>query len=241
MLFVLTGDVQTGKTRWLHDLVEDIAARGVLCEGVLAPGVWRKRTEDEMAKLAAGAATGADAAAGLGGASAYEKLGIENRLLPDGPTIVFGRRRDLVEGGGAPAGSQSEKARLGWAISDEAICRVNVHLEGLAACSDAPVSAEERHRLPFADEGPAAGFPSPSAFLVVDELGILELKRGGGLTGALQLLETGPTARHPHALAVVRSHLVEDARAKLEPAWGPLSAIGPDEEGRAAVFAALGL
>ena len=103
------------------------------------------------------------------------------------------------------------------------------------------MSAEERHRLPFADEGPAAGFPSPSAFLVVDELGILELKRGGGLTGALQLLEAGPTARHPHALAVVRSYLVEDARAKLEPAWGPLSAIGPDDEGRAAVFAALGL
>ncbi len=38
MLFVLTGDVQTGKTRWLHDLVEEIASRGVLCEGVLAPG-----------------------------------------------------------------------------------------------------------------------------------------------------------------------------------------------------------
>ena len=220
MLFVLTGDVQTGKTRWLHDLVEDIAARGVLCEGVLAPGVWCKRTEDEMAKLAAGAATDAGVAAGLGGAPAYEKLGIENRLLPDGPTIVFGRRRDLVEGGGAPAGSQSEKARLGWAISDEAICRVNAHLEGLAACSDAPVSAEERHRLPFADEGPAAGFPSPSAFLVVDELGILELKRGDRCASASR--DGADCAAPPCSRGgqiVSRRGCAREARARLGPAF----------------------
>lgn len=241
MLFVLTGDVQTGKTRWLHDLVEEIASRGVLCEGVLAPGVWRKRTAREMAELSAGASAGASTAAGLGSASPYEKLGIENRLLPDGPTIVFGRRRDLAGEGGFPARSQSGRAQLGWAISDEAIRCVNDHFDRLSARGDDVVSPDEKHRLPFDDEGRKRAFSSPAAFLVVDELGILELVRGGGLTSALRALEAGPTERHPHALAVVRSRLVEDAREKLEPVWGPLSAIGPDDGGRAAVLSALGL
>ena len=43
MLFVLTGGIQTGKTRWLGRLVEALGAEGVRCAGVMAPGVWRKR------------------------------------------------------------------------------------------------------------------------------------------------------------------------------------------------------
>lgn len=38
MLFLLTGEVQIGKTRWLESLVTELADCGVSCVGVLAPG-----------------------------------------------------------------------------------------------------------------------------------------------------------------------------------------------------------
>ncbi len=235
MLFVLTGDIQTGKTRWLRDLIDEIACRGVLCEGVLAPGVWRKRSDEELSRCATGEADGA-----VSGSGEYEKLGIENRLLPDGPSVMFGRRRDLGEGS-LDGSRQSEKARLGWVISDDAIARVNEHFRKLANRSADGVLPRELHRMPFDDAGPRVSFSSDEAFLVVDELGILELKRGGGLTGALDALSAGPSRRHPHALAVVRSSLVDDARRAFEPVWGPLEVIAPDGSGRAAIFDALGI
>ena len=40
MLFLLTGEVQIGKTRWLESLVAELGAFGVPCAGVLAPGQW---------------------------------------------------------------------------------------------------------------------------------------------------------------------------------------------------------
>lgn len=40
MLFLLTGEVQIGKTRWLEKLVADRVERDVPCAGVLAPGQW---------------------------------------------------------------------------------------------------------------------------------------------------------------------------------------------------------
>lgn len=54
MLFILTGDVRTGKTMWLAARVRELEAAGVVVRGVLAPGVWRDGT----------------------------KVGIENVLLP---------------------------------------------------------------------------------------------------------------------------------------------------------------
>ncbi len=54
MLFILTGDVRTGKTTWLETRVRELEAAGVPVRGVLAPGVWRDG----------------------------EKVGIENVLLP---------------------------------------------------------------------------------------------------------------------------------------------------------------
>ena len=41
MLFILTGDVRTGKTTWLEARVRELEAAGVPVRGVLAPGVWR--------------------------------------------------------------------------------------------------------------------------------------------------------------------------------------------------------
>ena len=66
MLFLLTGEVQIGKTRWLESLVTELADCGVSCVGVLAPGQWVP-AEGEHAD-----------------ANGFEKLGIDNVLLPSG-------------------------------------------------------------------------------------------------------------------------------------------------------------
>lgn len=216
MLFVLTGDVQTGKTRWLERLVDDARAQGVAAEGVLAPGVWRRREPGEE-----------EGARGLAGTGAFEKLGIDNRLLPTGETLSFARRRDLAQESGAyDAESQSAQAGLGWEISDAAIARVNAHFDELARRAGMGLPAVE---------------PDRGRLLVVDELGPLEIMRGGGLASALALLDAGPTTRYPHALVVVRAWLVEAVRERFEPAWGPLRAVAPDDAARTSVFHALDL
>lgn len=122
MLFLLTGDVQTGKTRWLAALADELASGGVDVAGVLAPGVWRER--------------------GRAGEGRFEKLGIDNVLLPTGERIAFARRRDLAlaEGSFDPT-SQSAAAQLAWEISDGAIARVNAHFDALAHGAAAPAGS----------------------------------------------------------------------------------------------------
>ena len=202
MLFLLTGDVQIGKTRWLERLASELYAEGCEVAGVVAPGVWR--------------------AAGEGG---FEKLGIDNVLLPDGERVAFARRRDLARAEGSlDPESQSEAAQLAWHISDDALARVNAHF-GLIAegmCGGAE-EGEARPRL-----------------LVVDELGRLELERGCGLVAATELLARGATARFPHALAVVRDWLLPRAFERFGAAWGGARAISPDDEARGLVRAACG-
>ena len=111
MLYLLTGQVQTGKTRWLQGLVSAYEARGVVVGGVLAPGIWRKVTARD-------------------GATSFEKLGIDNILLPEHETIPFASRRDLaVLDGTFDAESQSARAQLHWEISQDALARVNAHFE----------------------------------------------------------------------------------------------------------------
>ena len=96
MLFLLTGEVQIGKTRWLESLVTELADCGVSCVGVLAPGQWVP-AEGEHAD-----------------ANGFEKLGIDNVLLPQGERIEFARRRDLAAKGKAFAeGTQAKAAKLG--------------------------------------------------------------------------------------------------------------------------------
>ena len=123
MLFLLTGDVQIGKTRWLEKLCRDLAAAGVCVAGVIAPGQWVPRAEGQP-----GGRHGFD------GEGRFEKLGIDNVLLPQGERIAFARRRDLAEGDQPFAqGEQAKAAQLAWAISDEAIAQVNNHFTMLAA------------------------------------------------------------------------------------------------------------
>ena len=159
MLFLLTGDVQIGKTRWLEGLIAELQQAGVGVAGVLAPGQWVPSHSPDADK------------------NGFEKLGIDNVLLPEGRRIPFARREDLARAEGAfDEDSQAARSQLAWHISDEAIAQVNAHFDGLMA-DGVPLTA-------------------PS-LLVVDELGRLELWSGEGLTSALELLRQGPSARLP--------------------------------------------
>ena len=189
MLYLLTGQVQTGKTRWLQGLVSAYEARGVAVGGVLAPGVWREVTARD-------------------GAASFEKLGIDNILLPEHETIPFASRRDLaVLDGTFDAESQSARARLHWEISRDALARVNAHFEQLT---------REAH------------VKTAASLLVVDELGRLELLHGEGLACALALLELGPTPAYPDAIVVVRETLLPQAHELLDGPWnGDVREIAP--------------
>lgn len=208
MLFLLTGDVQIGKTRWLENLCASLQAAGTCVAGVVAPGQWAPRPEGQP-----GGKHGFD------GTGRFEKLGIDNVLLPQGERIEFARRRDLAAKSKAfTEGTQAKAAKLGWAISDTAIAQVNSHFAALAK------QAANETRL------------APHAVLVVDELGRLELLRGCGLTNALAILDAGPTPQFPHAIAVVRETLLDEARRRFEPRWGKATAIGPDDAARKLVL-----
>ena len=208
MLFLLTGDVQIGKTRWLEDLCASLQAAGTCVAGVVAPGQWVPRPEGQP-----------NGNHGFDGAGRFEKLGIDNVLLPQGERIEFARRRDLAAGGKAFAeGAQAKAAKLGWAISDTAIAQVNSHFAALAK------QAANETRL------------APHAVLVVDELGRLELLRGCGLTNALAILDAGPTPQFPHAIAVVHETLLDEARRRFKLLWGEPIAISPGNASRELVL-----
>lgn len=254
MLFVLTGGIQTGKTRWLGRLVEGLEVDGVRCAGVTAPGVWRERRRG--AELSAG-----ELAVGSRAESEYEKLGIDNVLLPGGERVPFARRVDLAcQAGAYDSRSQSARAGLGWAIDDAAIARVNDHFRELAAEAGTEIEAAEAANLAgdpafglgsvepagasvsgvgSADPSPADACQHAASLLIVDELGRLELMRGEGLVEAMALLDRGPTRAFPHALVVVREDLLPLAHRRLAPVWGAPAPIHPDEEGAARVRAAL--
>ena len=113
MLFILTGEIQTGKTRWLLRQVEDLEAHGVQACGVVAPGTWVDHGEDAPER--------------------YEKTGIDNLMLPQRVIVPFARRDDLAQAAGEfDENSQAARARLRWAIDDGAIAQVNEHFADLA-------------------------------------------------------------------------------------------------------------
>lgn len=100
---------------------------------------------------------------------------------------------------------------LGWDFDTAALARVNTHFSELAAAAD----KKDAHL----------------GLLVVDEIGPLELRRGGGLIAALELLDSGPVPAWPHALVVVRSALADEVAARLSPTWGFVELVRPDETG----------
>ncbi len=270
MLFFLTGEIQTGKTKWLSGLVEELEAAGVGVAGVLAPGVWRARSDKEIAarevekaQAAAKAQVAArevqtmarrtrttqaarpaarsesecaDASPGENarrhpdpaGEGCFEKLGIDNVLLPQHERIAFARRGDLAKAEGAHRPeSQSARAGLAWEIDDGAVARVNAHFAYLA---------EEETSASAKPGAGTTGTGAGKSLLVVDELGRLELLRGEGLVEAMRLLEAGPSQRFPHALVVVRESLLEDAHAIFDGIWKDMAEIAPGDAARKAVI-----
>ena len=212
VLYILTGDVQIGKTRWLQALVRDLEARGAVCDGVIAPGVWR---EDE--------------------ADGFDKLGIDNELLPTHEVVHFARRDDLARAEGMfDANAQSAKAMLRWHISDEAIRKVNAHFDALIEAAKGPQAAD----MP---ECTCAHADSAKRMLIVDELGRLELLRNEGLTSAMKLLERGPAGRYECALLVARDmfDLPHRAEMRFAAAWGGSKRISPTDEARDEIVASV--
>lgn len=71
----------------------------------------------------------------------------------------------------------------------------------------------------------------------MDELGRLEIWRGGGLTSAMALLAQAARPSSPCA-AVVRDYLLDDAEILLAEAWPDHCRISPDDTGRAVILSA---
>ena len=234
MLLVLTGDIQIGKTTWLLETVGRLEGAGVGVEGVVAPGVWREVGEGDPAYAASSAPLpGGGREGGSDGPDRprrrYEKLGIDNLLLPDRTTVPFARREDLARVEGTlDENSQAVRAGLVWCIDDAAIDAVNAHFGRLAE----QVAA---HRAGTgAPHGAAAPRSVPGTHrrvLVVDELGRLELMRGEGLTGAMSLLARGPQGYYDHAVVVARDMFGLNARVEelYADAWGGSARIRPGE------------
>ena len=199
MLFLLTGDVQIGKTRWLEHLVDELSDAGVPCYGVIAPGIWVESSSAHANE------------------QGFEKLGIDNRLLPSGKTIRFADRVDIARDRGTfDAESEAGKVQLGWHIYDDALAEVNEHLATIprlcCECGD-------RRGL-----------------LVIDELGRLELDHDGGLVEAVRLLEAGPQDCIADALLVVRETLFAKAEQRFAKAWGGAKAIAPMPKARVEIM-----
>lgn len=212
VLYILAGDVQIGKTRWLQALVSDLEARGAVCDGVIAPGVWR---EDE--------------------AGGFDKLGIDNELLPTHEVVHFARRDDLARADCTfDANAQSAQAKLRWHISDEAIRKVNAHFDALIEAAKEPQTVDM-------SECSCVHADSAKRMLIVDELGRLELLRDEGLTSAMELLKHGPEERYECALLVARDmfDLPRLAEMRFAAAWGGSKRISPTDEARDEIVASV--
>ena len=209
MLFILTGNIQTGKTRWLERAINALEQRGIEVCGVIAPGRW----------IECGGRGARDTGAGAGGA--YEKTGIDNMLLPGRERIVFATRNDAAlraegyEHAGEWIPQSAEKWKKGlWQFRDEAVERVNEHFDMLAQRAD-----------------------DASGLLVVDEFGQMELFMGNGLSSAVALIDRGATATFAHAIIVVREQLLDAALARFSQApWNGLEIIYPDESAERELF-----
>lgn len=207
MLFILTGEVQTGKTRWLSELTLRLSEENIPCYGVLTPGTWKR--ED----------------------TSFEKLGIEAVLLPQNQVIPFAKRGDLV----LPEehiSKQSSSLGLHWCIFEGALQEVNEHFSKLHSkvCTSSATGEGQTELTQDKTLVSEAGGSHKKGLLIVDELGKLEFEiEQGGLTGAFDLLDEGATELYDHALIVVRSSLYAQAEARFKGSWARVQALYPTE------------
>ena len=263
MLFLLTGDIQCGKTRWLEKLCREIEAKGTCVAGILAPGVWEE-SHDTPEK--------------------FFKLGIDNILLPSKKKIRFANRpnQKLVDKDRLQAFvisetiqktkliditnldshqsvkpeicrevscKNAEKYRVGWDILDDAVSQVNNHFFDLIALNEnaeETVQAKEISVPNLVKTCPKNEKAQnntnekmqieKNSLLVVDELGRLELAFNCGLTNTVKLLESGPSSTFPNAIAVVRKTLLDLATIKFSGAWDEIKVIEPNNSSRELVL-----
>ena len=204
MLFFLTGDIQIGKTRWLQGVIDELASRGVVTYGVIAPGRWVETP------------------------NGFQKMGIDNVMLPQGERVSF-----------------ADPAQRGWCFHDDAIERVDRHFAELMSmrgsyCEAGGDPADDKigsqDQAPHGVGGETNTCDGQSRFLVVDELGWMELERCAGLVSAVALLDAGASSVFPHALVVVRETLLPLANKRFASAdWGGFTVLRPNEESRAAL------
>ncbi len=108
MLYIVTGSIQSGKTRWLQEVVRQLEESSVRCEGILAPGIWSKAEDG------------------------FRKEGILNVLLPSHKTITFALRPDESKGIAANIKcSDNSSPQSGWYIDEDAVQEVNRHFARL--------------------------------------------------------------------------------------------------------------
>lgn len=201
MLFIVTGGIQTKKTRQLCTLVKTLNTRQCACYGLLTPGIWLdKRTGKRCKKLLPAIETGF-----------LEKTAIEAVLLPQGQTFSFAQKGKLSKAAFDKMKKEAPKDRRGWDISEEALLRVNQHFDTLQRQTSSMQGTKKQ------------------GVLIIDELGQLELKHGKGLLSAVTLLERGQTPLYEHAFVVVRQSLVPQALALLTGAWREHCIIGPKD------------
>lgn len=186
MLFILTGPIKTGKTRWLQSAVRELEANIITCYGVIAPGRWRLCGDR------------------------YEKTGIDNELLPSHKRLDFAIPSDKK--------LDNSNFNMSWNISTKAIYEVNRHFSMLIKKRNDAIS---------------------KGILVIDELGILELTRGEGLTEAIELVRLGPSPLTPNAVIVIRESLL-NAVGDLFDKWDKIAIVRPNAESLLAIKMACG-
>ena len=144
-LFLLTGEVQEGKTRWLEAQLAALQAAGVEAWGILTPGQWVARE----------GASNAGAAEPI-----FDKQGIDMVFYPEQTRKVFARRADLVrEGDGTRGFSHDGSGRtMLWHFVPERFAEANElyarmrNLKADDACARVAV-LDEVGRLELRGEG----------------------------------------------------------------------------------------
>lgn len=103
MLYIVTGDVQCGKTHWLTGLVNELAEKGAHYCGVLAPGKW-----DHDGKK-------------------FVKRGFNNLLLPSLEVVEIAIRADFKDDKCQKFFNPYNTKK--WLFDDDGINRVNTHFK----------------------------------------------------------------------------------------------------------------
>jgi len=115
MLYLLTGDVEIGKTTWLKQVVRDARAADVPLAGYISPAVFEE----------------------VGGVS--QKTAIDCVMLPEERCVRIGWRADLARGAGIDD-AQLHKSALGlrWVFDDAVMEELNTRLSAYDAERPAP-------------------------------------------------------------------------------------------------------